>query len=124
MAQTVILRSDAQRDLAKRLIDKAPVDAVVKVSEARRTNAQNDLMWSRLADIARSKPQGRVMPAEIWKCVFLSSLGHKCEFVPDLDGSGVVPVGFRSSRMSKAQISDMLDAMDAYGSEHGVRWSI
>ena len=55
MAQTIILRGQAQRELAKRLIDSALDDAVVVVNEAgeARTAAQNRLLHRWFADIAK-----------------------------------------------------------------------
>lgn len=120
---TIILASLAARDRAKRIVESAPHGAVLNIQEARRTNDQNALMWALLSDISRAKPQGRVMPPEIWKCVFMASVGHQCRFEPSLDGSGVVPVGFKSSRLSKAEMGDVIEAIYAYGAEHGVVWS-
>ena len=42
MSQTIILRGDLQRALAKRLIDQAPYDAVVKIGAATRSTDQNN----------------------------------------------------------------------------------
>lgn len=55
MADTVILRGQPQRDLAKRLIDVAPADAVVKVSEAgkSRTAQQNRTLHMWFGEIAK-----------------------------------------------------------------------
>jgi hypothetical protein len=39
--QTVILRGPAQRDLARRIIEAAPVNAVVNVREETRNKDQN-----------------------------------------------------------------------------------
>lgn len=121
--QTVILRGDVQRALAKRLIDAAPTDAVVNIAEASRTTEQNARLWAMLSDVSRSKPQGRVLPPETWKAVFMAAVGHQCRFEPSLDGQGVVPVGFKSSRLNKAEFSDLIECVAAYGSEHGVKWS-
>lgn len=54
--QTVILRSDVQRQFAHRLIDTAPADARVVITEAAevRTSAQNRLIHRWFADIARA----------------------------------------------------------------------
>jgi len=121
--QTVILRGDAQRLLAKQLIDRAPVDAVVNVREATRTLAQNDKMHAMLSDIARAKPQGRIYTTEVWKCLFMDECGFKPRWVPSLNGDGVVNTGYRSSRLGKSEMSDMIEQMYAFGAEHGVRWS-
>lgn len=121
--QTIILAGQYQRDLAKRLIDRAPPCAVVNVREPNRTTGQNSRMWALLSDVARAKPQGRNYPADIWKALFMAQCGHKMRFEPDLDGEGVVAIGYRSSRLSKAEMSELIDAITAYGTEHGVSWS-
>lgn len=121
--QTIILRGDTQRALAKRLIDCAPADAVVNVREATRTADQNAKMQAMLSDVARAKPQGRVAATETWKCLFMDTIGFKPKWEPSLDGDGVVNTGYRSSHLTKAQMSDMIEAIYAYGSGHGVAWS-
>lgn len=41
MPQTVILRGDSQRALARKLVDAAPRDAVVTIKDATRNADQN-----------------------------------------------------------------------------------
>ena len=120
--QTVILRSDHQRFLAKKLVDGAPVDAVVNIRAATRTLDQNALMWALLSDVSRSQPEGRMHTPEVWKALFMSACGHAVQFENGLDGTPF-PVGFRSSRLSKSQMSDMVEFIYAYGSSHEVQWS-
>jgi hypothetical protein len=120
--QTVRLVGDVQRALAKKLIDAAPVGAVVNVSEATRTTEQNTRMWAMLSDIARAKPGGRVLSTDKWKALFMDACGHKVEWEPGLEG-GVVPVGYRSSSLRKGEMSEIIEAMFAFGAEHDVRWS-
>lgn len=121
--QTLILSGQHQRDLAKRLIDRAPPNAVMNVREATRTPAQNDKMRAMLSDIARARPMGRVHPTEVWKCIFMDTCGFKPAWVPTLDGEAVINTGYRSSRLGKAQMSDMIEAMYAFGAENGVEWT-
>jgi hypothetical protein len=121
--QTIRLNSVGNRALAHRWIDIAPPGAVVNIKEANRTNDQNALMWALLSDIARAKPEGRVLPTEIWKCLFMSACGQAVRFEPGLDGEGVVPVGFRSSRLTKAEMSDVIECIIEYGTRHSVQWS-
>ena len=123
MAQTVILSGAYQRDLARRLIDAAPSGAVVIVREARRTIPQNSRMWAMLSDIARAKPEGRVMPPEAWKAAFMSALGHEIVWQPGIEGAPPFPAGFRTSKLSKAGMSDLMEFIASYGSRHGVQWS-
>lgn len=123
MVQTVILRGVAQRGLAHKLVDAAPVDAVVTVKEATRNISQNARMWAMLSDVARAKPEGRMWPPETWKAAFMHSLGHQCLFAEGLDGSGPFPVGFRTSRLSVKQMADLITVIAEYGDRHGVHWS-
>lgn len=123
MTQTVRLVGPKQRHLAHSLIDKAGDGYVVTVSEPKRTTEQSSRMWAMLSDVARAKPEGRAISPEVWKSLFLASLGHQVMFEPGLDGLGVIPVGFRSSRLTKAQMSAMIDVIGEYGARHGVRWS-
>ncbi len=121
--QTVILATRAHRQRAHALLDAAPEGAVVNIRAATRTSEQNDKMWAMLSDVSRAKPEGRVLPPEIWKCVFMADVGHQCRFEPSLDGKGVVPIGFKSSRLTKGEMSDLIESIYAYGAEHGVQWS-
>lgn len=123
MAQTVILRTTAQRTLAKQLIDKAPINAVVSIREAKRTNDQNAKMWAMLSDVARSKPEGRRWVTETWKCAFMHLLGHQVQFCSGLDDTGPFPLGFSSSRLTVRQMADLITCIQEYGDRHGVRWS-
>ena len=52
----------------------------------------------------------------------MHSLGHQVLFADGLDGSGPFPVGFRTSRLTVKQMTDLIDSIYAYGSEHGVEW--
>ncbi len=120
--QTVILSSDHQRFLAKRLVDGAPDGAVVNIRAATRTLDQNAKLWAMLSDVSRSKPEARTHTPEVWKCLFMSACGHAVQFEMGLDNTPF-PVGFRSSRMNKAEMADLITFVSAYGDEQGVVWS-
>lgn len=122
MTQTVILAGDSQRELAKRLIDRAPPGAVVAIREAKRTLDQNARFWAMLSDISRAKPEGRMHTPEVWKSLAMHACGHAVRFEQGLDGDPF-PVGFRSSRLTKRQMGDLIDFLGSYGGEHGVIWS-
>ena len=122
MAQTVIIRGQSQRDLAKRLIDAAPIDAIVSVKEATRNDDQNALMWVLLSDISRAKPNGRRHTPDMWKSLMMKACGHHVQFLEGLDGEPF-PIGFRSSRLTVRQMADLITFILAYGDENGVTWS-
>ena len=121
--QTIILASERQRQLAHQLIDKAPDRAVVNIRAESRSGDQNALFWALLSDVSRSKPDRRELVPEVWKSLFLQALGHDQRFEQALDGRGVVPVGFRSSRLTKAQMSELILMVIEYGDRFGVKWS-
>lgn len=121
--QTIRLYADRNRRVAHDLIDKAPNGAIVNIREAKRSDDQNSKMWAMLSDVARAKPEGRSLPTEVWKPLFMSEAGFKPLFEPSLDGRGVVPIGYKSSRLTKAEFGDLIEAIYAYGAEHGVVWT-
>ena len=123
MTQTVIIGSDSERRLAHKLVDAAPVNAVVSVKPPGRNLGQNKLMWALLSDISRAKPDGRKWVPETWKCAFMHSLGHQVKFCEGLDDSGPFPMGFASSRLTVRQMADLITVIQEYGDRHGVKWS-
>ncbi len=123
MAQTIILRGPSQRSLAKQMIERAPADYVVTIKAPGRTGDQNAKMRAMCSDLSRAKPEGRHWTPETWKCAIMHSLGHQVQFCEGLENSGPFPMGFRSSHLSKAQMSDMIEYMYSYGARHNVRWS-
>ncbi len=120
--QTIILGTDRQRALAKQLVDRAPPNAILNIRESKRTTDQNALLWSLLSDVSRAKPDGRKATPDIWKALFMSACGHAVQFEMGLDGNPF-PIGFRSSRLNKSQMSDLIESIFAYGAEKGVSWS-
>lgn len=120
---TLILSNPVVRQRAHKLIDTAPDRAVMTISEPKRTNEQNALMWCLLGDIAKAKPQGRDYSPETWKCLVLDDLGYKAKWVPSLDGEGVVNTGYRSSRLTKAQMSDVIERLYQFAAENEIALS-
>lgn len=118
----VPLGSPSRREYAKRLIDAAPDDAVAVIKPGTRTLDQNSKLWAMLSDVSCSKPEGRKHSPEVWKALFMQACGHAVQFVNGLDGLPF-PVGFRSSKMTKDQMSELIEFIYAYGAQHGVEWS-
>ena len=123
MTHTVRLTGGAQRAYAKRLIDAAPDYAIVTVKAGDRTLDQNAKLWAMLTEVSRARPEGRNWTPETWKCAFMHSLGHQVQFAEGLDGAGPFPLGFRSSKLSKPQMADLITVVQEYGDRHGVAWS-
>ncbi len=122
MSQTVILHGRSQREFAKSLVDKAPQDAVLTIKAAKRTTAQNDLLWALLSDVSRSKPEGRVHTPDVWKSLVMHACSHAVQFEMGLNGQPF-PVGFKSSKLTVSEMSDLITWIIQYGDEHGVQWT-
>lgn len=123
MVQTIIIRGPAQRALACSIIARAPESAVVKISGPARTLDQNAKLWAMLSDISRAKPEGRLWVPETWKAAFMHALGHEMQFQQALDGHGFFPLGFKTSRLRKAEFADLITTVQEYGDRHSVAWS-
>lgn len=122
MTHKVILQGDFSRAQARRIVDRAPHGYVVEVREPKRTLDQNNKLWAMLTDVSVAMPMGRRHTPDDWKAIFMNACGWECQFVEGLDGRPF-PKGFRSSHLTKAQMGDLIDFIQAFGDEHGVRWS-
>jgi hypothetical protein len=96
---------------------------VVEVKPETRSTEQNSRMWAMLGDVARQVDwYGKKLSPEDWKHVFSSSL-RKLDVVPNLDGTGFVALGLSTSKMTKGELSDLMELISAFGAERGVEWT-
>lgn len=87
-----------------------------------RSIAQNARLWAMLTEISQQVDwYGRKLTAEEWKHVFSASL-KKQDVVPGLDG-GFVVLGLSTSKMTRAEMSDLQTLMEAFGAQQGVKFS-
>lgn len=94
----------------------------LSVAEEKRSNRQNNLLWGRLTDLSRQVVwHGQKLAPEDWKHVMSASL-KKQRVVPGVDG-GFVVLGTSTSRMTVAEMTEMLDLIEAFGSQQGVEFS-
>jgi hypothetical protein len=97
-------------------------EAAVFVGEPRRTLDQNSKMWPMLKDIERQVIwHGEKLKDFEWKDMFTAAL-KRYRVVPGIDG-GFVVLGMRTSRMSKKDLSELIELMMAFGAERNVVWS-
>jgi hypothetical protein len=111
-----------QRERAAKLAYTAPDGWIADYHEPKRTGEQNDRMWAMLTDISHQKPLGRRHTPDDWKAIAMNACGWECQFCEGLDGRPF-PMGFRSSQLTKSQMSTLIDWLQAFGDEHGVVWS-
>ena len=95
---------------------------VLEIRDAKRTDDQNSAMWSILSQIQKQRPMhnGVQMDTETWKALFLHALGKEMRFVPTLDGSSMLPLGLRSSKLTKAEFSELIEFMLAWAATEGL----
>lgn len=94
---------------------------VLEVRPEKRTDAQNRRMWAMLRDISQQVDwHGNKLSDDEWKDVFTAALKRQ-KVVPGLDG-GFVVCGQRTSKMTKAEMCELQELMEAFGAEHGVQF--
>lgn len=95
---------------------------VVEVKPETRSLEANARMWAMLAEISHQVEwYGHRLTSEEWKDVFSAAM-KRAKVVPGLDG-GFVVCGQSTSRMTRAEMSEMQTLMEAFGAERGVRFS-
>lgn len=97
------------------------------IRERKRSQEQNRKLWACLGDISRQCDlciNGQMVQAatEDWKAVFTAALKREQRIATGVDG-GLVFLGTRTSRMRKAEFSELIELIHAYGTQHNVKWS-
>lgn len=121
--RSIKLTTRQARQRAHALLDAAPEGYVMALGEETRSDLQNRLMWPLIKDIQEQVAGMETFSPDDTKIRFLHALGQELRFLPELEGSGMFPVGQRSSTLSKTQFSALLELMFAFGGKHNVRWS-
>jgi hypothetical protein len=119
----VVLNSRHERECAASWAWKLPSGSRVEFKAPRRSLDQNSKLWATLTEIALQVDwYGQKLSAEDWKDVFTASL-RKARVVPGIDAGTYVPLGMRTSDMSKSEFSELLELIHAFAAEHGVVFS-
>lgn len=121
MPNWIPIVSDIDRSRVKGWVGKAPPGTMIafKKHDARSIE-QNALLWSRLTAISKQVPwYGEHLPPESWKDLFTADL-RQYKIVPGLNHNTSVPLGLRTSSMTKNEMTALLESIEAFASEHGV----
>ena len=114
-----ILAHDTARRLAAAQCMLVPDGWHVRITPPTRSLDQNARLWAQLSDVSRQVDwHGRKLSSEEWKHVFSASLKSQ-DVVPGLDG-GFVVMAQSTSKMSKKELSDLMELIAAFGAQHGV----
>ena len=94
----------------------------IDVKPETRSLAQNARLWAMLGDVSRQVDwHGRKLSSTAWKHVFTAAL-TKQDVVPGIDG-GFVVLGKETSKMTRAEMTELQELMEAFGAQQGVRFS-
>jgi hypothetical protein len=115
------IHSAAERARAAKYVADCPFGTRVEFKAAKRTLPQNDFMWSMLTSVSTALPwHGVKLTPDDWKLIFLDALKRELRIVPNLDGTGFVNLGRKSSDLSKDEMSELIELIKAFGAQHNI----
>jgi hypothetical protein len=93
----------------------------------KRSLVANKKMWACLGDVAKQVQwpiNGRMqlISTDDWKDIISSGLKQESRIAEGI-GGGFVMLGQRTSKMTIAQMSEMIELIYAFGAGYGVKWS-
>ena len=90
-----------------------------------RSGGQNRLMWPLLTDFSQQviHLDDKKYSPDDWKDLLTAGFEKATRFAPNLDGSGIICFGTRTSKYSKKKMSEFIEFIYAEGCERGVIWS-
>lgn len=108
-----------------RIFEMQPgAEFIVSVTEYKRirTLAQNSKMHAMIRDVSLQVPwDGQMRSESDWKTLFTAAYAQM-ELVPGLEG-GLVALPVETHDMDKAELSDIIELIYAFGEQHDVVWS-
>ena len=123
---TVLLTTRESRERFCRWVMAAPSRTVAVLKGVKRSIPQNSRLWAMLTDVARQAEwHGKKRTTEEWKDLFTGAVkaaANGLEVVPGLEG-GFMLLGLRTSEMTKAEMTELQDYIEAWGAQHGVIFS-
>lgn len=116
----VTIRRNEDRERIVRWARHVEPGTIVEFRKAGRSLDQNALLWSRLGEISEQVIwYGQKLDSTDWKDLLTASLRH-ARVVPGLEPGSFVPLGMRTSTMTKAEMTMLLDLISAFGAQQGV----
>ncbi|ELQ6229681.1 recombination protein NinB [Cronobacter dublinensis] len=116
------LISESVRYNAIQFIRTCNLDLIVEVKQRTRSLDQNRRLWATLRDVSEQVVwHGMKLDSEDWKHIFTAALKGQ-RSAPGING-GFVVLGQSTSKMRVSEFSELLELINAFGAERGVRWS-
>lgn len=93
----------------------------MEMKAPRRSLPQNDRLHAMLTDLSRAVLwHGVKLSVDDWKLLFLDALKRELRTIPNLEGNGFVNLGRRTSDLTVSEMSDLIELVFKFGTEHGV----
>ena len=95
---------------------------VLKAQKETRSLEQNNRLWAMLTDVSEQVDwYGQKLTPDEWKDVFTAAL-KKEKVVPGING-GFVVLGQSTSKMTKAEMTELQELITAFGVQRGVSFA-
>jgi len=132
--QVFILVHDTARQRAAQACMTTQEGYRVIIKPPAKSRIQEERYHAMIGDIAdQSEFMGKKWHADDWKRLLIDAfakvmrdmgtpLHHDGRVVPSLDGQRVVQLGIQSSAFYKAEASQFIEFLFAYGAENGIVW--
>ncbi len=107
------------------LLREGAKPVTLELREETRSDKQNRLMWSVLTDLSRQVEWcGKRLTKEGWKDFITAHLNGQ-KLIPNMHGTGFISInmGKSTSKMTKSELSAVIELAHAFGSERGINWS-
>lgn len=118
--KTVIVQGPEDRQQIATWARNVEVGTIVEFRKKTRSHEQSAKMHAMLGEVAAQVVwYGTKLKVEDWKNIFTASL-RKAQVVPGIDPGTVVPLGIHTSTMTVDEMSNMIEAIYAFGAERDV----
>lgn len=119
---THVLKDRETRHAVALMVNTAPLGTKVDIGEETRTQRQNRAIHGLIGQIIKQRPRhlGIKMSLAAYKAAFMAGLGEETEWVPSLDGTGMVPVGLSTSALTVKQFNDLMEFVFAWCAREGI----
>ena len=115
-----VIHKGNRETLAQKLL-ALPTGWRVEFREPKRTTDQNSRFWAMLTALSvQLKWHGQRLTPEDWKLLLMAGLNQELRLVPNIHGNGFVQLGRSSSKLSKAEMSELMELIEAFAAQHGV----
>lgn len=113
--------SEAQRNTLINHLRERDLFFWVKVYDKLRTVPQNDRLHPLIRPIAKQLTwHGQTLSEDDWRLLFMDALNREMRVVPNIDNTGFVQLGRRSSKLNVSDFSDLMALIEAFAAQHGI----